>query len=278
MMNQSTSPPPLQVAGVLIQQFIYKVSGALNLPPVSGDQVSVVVAGTNFMARHMEGSFSDGILRPGDVTIVPRGLASRWVPQVEEPSRVLHLTFAAEAWSLLSAGLGDQPDQIRFKDDFANPDPLLMQLAVALLNTQNAQSKQIKLYSESLAMTLKLHMLQNYTTSAAVYDGLNKSASGGFRHTRDYIRGHLSEDLSLATLAGREGLSVYHFARTFREQTGFSPRQFIINERVNRAKQLLKSNLPLAEIARQVGFANQSHFTRSFKRIVGQTPNQFRKS
>ena len=70
-------------------------------------------------------------------------------------------------------------------------------------------------------------------------------------------------------------LSVYHFARQFRAATGLPPHQYVIAQRVERAKRLLQGDLSLAEIAAGVGFSDQSVFCHHFKRLVGVTPRQF---
>jgi AraC-like DNA-binding protein len=93
-----------------------------------------------------------------------------------------------------------------------------------------------------------------------------------------YIRDHLHAALTLRDLAAVAHLSPYHFARRFKESTGLPPHQYIIARRIERAKQLLRGEeeLTLAQVAARVGFWDQGHFTRHFKRLVGATPGRFR--
>jgi AraC family transcriptional regulator len=93
-----------------------------------------------------------------------------------------------------------------------------------------------------------------------------------------YIRAHLHAALTLRELAAVAHLSPYHFARRFKESTGLSPHRYIIARRIERAKQLLHDDeeLTLAQVAARVGFWDQGHFTRHFKRLVGVTPKRFR--
>jgi AraC family transcriptional regulator len=93
----------------------------------------------------------------------------------------------------------------------------------------------------------------------------------------EYIDEHLGSELSLDDLAAVARLSPYHFARLFKNSTGLPPHQYVIARRVERAKELLRDRvrLPLAEIALEMGFSSQSHFTRHFKRLVGVTPRLF---
>ena len=91
-----------------------------------------------------------------------------------------------------------------------------------------------------------------------------------------YIETHLSENISLVDIANAIGMSQYYFGRLFRQTTGRSPYQFVIECRVERAKQLLlESSMSITEIALEVGFCSQSHLTQTFKRILGITPKQF---
>jgi AraC family transcriptional regulator len=86
-------------------------------------------------------------------------------------------------------------------------------------------------------------------------------------------RARLFPDLSLGVLAEQVGLSSYHFARLFRRATGESPHQFVLRQRIARARQLLKdTEMPIAIVAVESGFAHQSHLTQVFKRYLGHTP------
>jgi len=94
----------------------------------------------------------------------------------------------------------------------------------------------------------------------------------------EFILAHLNQDLSLAVLAQQVGFSPYHFTRLFRQATGESPHQFVMRQRIERAQHLLQeADLPLAHIALESGFANQSHLTQAFKRHLGLTPAAYRK-
>jgi AraC family transcriptional regulator len=102
------------------------------------------------------------------------------------------------------------------------------------------------------------------------------SKAHNFKRALDYIETHLSEVLSLEKLAVCEQLTLYHFAHAFKKVIEQSPHQYIIGQRVKRAQHLLRTTqLSLAQIATEVGFANQSHLNRHFKSIVGITLKQY---
>jgi AraC family transcriptional regulator len=109
-----------------------------------------------------------------------------------------------------------------------------------------------------------------------VIDGLFPSH---FNYIVNYINAHLDQELSLDELCTIAKLSPYHFSRSFKQTIGLSPHQYIICQRVERAKKLLlKGQMSIAEVAIACGFTHQSHLNRHFKRLVGMTPRAFLKS
>jgi AraC-like DNA-binding protein len=100
---------------------------------------------------------------------------------------------------------------------------------------------------------------------------------GAMRRVREYVETHLSESIDLAALAGIAGLSLYHFARAFKQSAGVPPHHYLVERRVARAQEMLaQTKLSLAEVALATGFSDQSHFARHFRQTLGMTPGQFR--
>lgn len=92
-----------------------------------------------------------------------------------------------------------------------------------------------------------------------------------------YIGEHLNEPITVDMMARQAGLSTYHFIRTFRKATGFSPHEYLRNARLNMAKYLLcNTGLPLKEICRNVGFSCESVFCQAFRQSTGMTPTEYR--
>lgn len=97
------------------------------------------------------------------------------------------------------------------------------------------------------------------------------------RQAQAFIDAHLGERLTLPDIAGLLEMSPYHFAHVFKRATGIAPHQYVIRRRMERGKELLVStDLPIADIALAVGFANQSHFSAAFHRATGLTPQAYR--
>ena len=135
-----------------------------------------------------------------------------------------------------------------------------------------------QLYAESLADALVLHFLRRY---AAARPSLRQVTGGlapyKLQRTTAYIKTHLEQTLSLATLAAVAQTSPAHFARLFKHATGLAPHQYVIMCRMEQAKRLLaETDVPLSEIGPQVGCADQSHFTALFRKHVSMTPKAYR--
>ena len=135
-----------------------------------------------------------------------------------------------------------------------------------------------QLYIDTLATQFAIHLLRHY---CAFKPKLKQYQGGLSRHRLRraiaYIQNHLAEDISLAEIAQEIDMSHHHFCRLFKQSTGSSPYQYVLGQRVERAKQLLLQNqLSIAEVAQEVGFSEQSQLTRHLKRATGLTPKQLR--
>jgi AraC family transcriptional regulator len=104
-------------------------------------------------------------------------------------------------------------------------------------------------------------------------------AGSVLRRIRAYIDAHIGERISLDDLAHEAGVSRFHFARQFRLSTGESPMGYLRRVRIERSKSILQSReTTIAEVAATLGFSDQSHFTRTFGRLVGVSPGSFARS
>lgn len=101
-------------------------------------------------------------------------------------------------------------------------------------------------------------------------------AGGALSRVRAYIEQHLGERISLEDLARQAGISRFHFARQFRQSTGESPMAYLRRVRIEHSlRMLISRDITIAEVAARLGFADQSHFTRIFARLVGMSPGHF---
>ncbi len=91
----------------------------------------------------------------------------------------------------------------------------------------------------------------------------------------EFIEEHYHEDVSIESLASAAHLSAFHLIRVFSGETGLTPHAHLNQVRVRKAKELLAKGRSLSAVAAETGFADQSHFTRRFKRLTGMTPGQY---
>jgi AraC-like DNA-binding protein len=97
------------------------------------------------------------------------------------------------------------------------------------------------------------------------------------QRVRQYVDAHLNDKISVQTLADIAGLSMYHFARTFKQSEGLTPHDYLVRRRVMYAQKLLAdSDAPLSAVALAAGFSDQSHFARRFRECVGIAPSRYR--
>jgi AraC family transcriptional regulator len=133
------------------------------------------------------------------------------------------------------------------------------------------------LFMESLATALAAHLLARYSSRRVVLPKCRARMSPSqLRRSTDFIEANLGKELHLSELAANVGLSTYYFCRMFKQSTNLSPHQFVLRKRIEQSQHLLKEhNLPIVEIAAELGFSDQSHFSRVFRSVVGTTPKRF---
>lgn len=159
-------------------------------------------------------------------------------------------------------------------------DPLIHSIGLMLKTEIESREMSNRLYIEAAANFLALHLLQKYSkqklTIRNYLDGLSNSQ---LRRTLEYINDHLAEDLSIDVIASVVGMSISHFSRSFKQSMGLAPWQYVMQCRLEIAKQLLAMpQLSLSSIGTRLGFEYQGQFTTFFRKHMGITPSAYRKS
>ena len=134
-----------------------------------------------------------------------------------------------------------------------------------------------RLEKETLLLQMFSRLIARHTCNPRAIGKAGREHAA-VRRVIDYLDSHFGEDLSLETLAGIACLSPFHFIRVFSRQTGLTPHAWMMQLRAHKAKELLGRGLAIADVAAQAGFADQSHLSRVFKRLLGYTPGQFSNS
>ena len=213
----------------------------------------------------------------GFATVVPAGQPVVW--RHRETIYHLHLHLSPALLDRTAEQLGLERSSILAGIDPAPfQDPHVEQITQLLRLEMESGAPQGGLYAETLASALSVRLLQREhdLTRLPILPLSTAKVRTELQRAMAFIQDNLASDLSLDTIAREAGLSSYHFARLFAEAFGVAPHQYVIQARIERAKTLItQSRLPLGEAAHSVGFSDQSHFTRHFKRLVGVTPRVF---
>jgi AraC family transcriptional regulator len=219
-----------------------------------------------------------GHLGTGSLTILPAGAPSAWHLEAEGEVRHIHLYLPPLFIEQVASEAGIYPDTVKLHHAIGVYDPQIETLALSFLSELRSNGLGGRLYTESLANLLVISLLRNHSSARQPEVPKQGGLDGKtLRAVLAYIEDHLAEDLTLVGIAASVNLSPYHFARLFKESTGFSPHQYVIRRRVERAKVLLVTkNWTLTAIAHAVGFASESHLAQHFKRITGVSPRHFR--
>jgi AraC family transcriptional regulator len=135
------------------------------------------------------------------------------------------------------------------------------------------------LYGESLGVALAHYLIRRFavrkTHSAEPQGGM---PGARLNRVKDFIQQNCAKESRLWELAQVAGMSPHYFCKLFKESVGLSPHQYVIRCRIKRAKEFLRDRrFTVNQVAEVTGFADQTHFTKVFHRLVGVTPMQFRR-
>lgn len=207
----------------------------------------------------------------GDVFVLPEQVNFR--EQVDGAIDYI-LLYLDPQWIAAIAHEAVDPDRVEILPHFPKPDQLIYQIGLSLKALLETNGNFSQLYAESLATTLAVHLLQHYSGQKPTLQACN--AQFKLDAVIDYMHTHYDRNISLSELATQAQMSLHYFARSFKQAVGASPHQYLIQYRIERAKQLLRQNeLTIVDIAQRVGFIDQSHFSRHFKNVTGITPRQW---
>lgn len=213
----------------------------------------------------------------GDISITPAKVPffARW----DSDDHYLQIRIASGfIQNVAKEALEMNPDRLELISEFRIRDPQIESIAMLLLAELQQKKLGGRLYIESLANILAIHLLRQYADTKprlTVYQG--GLSDRQLLLVFEYINEHLNQDIKLSDLAALLDLSQFHFSHLFKQSIGTSPYQYLLQQRVERAKQLLKqSERSIAEIALVCGFNSHSHLSKQFRQLTGITPKTYR--
>ncbi len=205
-------------------------------------------------------------------------LRNTW-SSAKHPTYSLNLVFSSAFLGELQPGGGYRGmDLLRDALDYGSRDETLLHLGSALVPAFKEPGKANRLFIDQVFLAASTHLISKHSAQqplASVRGGLTPWQE---KTTKEFLAANVQSNVSLADLANLCDLSPPQFARLFKKSTGTSPYRWFIERRLSLSKLMLEStNDDLAEIALACGFADQSHFTRTFSRIVGLSPAAWRR-
>ena len=216
----------------------------------------------------------------GNVTVFAEATSLQsWYDEVEQDDVYLHLE--PKFVKSVAEGAEMNPDKVEITSALESRSPIIESMARMAFDElqRGAEATASNLYADAVANILAVQLLREYSTDKMPPEKryVNGLTNKKLAHVLDLIESDLAEDLSLKVLANAAGLSEYHFLRMFKHSTGCTPHQYVINQRIERARELLKkTDMTVTEIAYLLGFSNPAHFTHHFRRKTGFTPSEMR--
>jgi AraC family transcriptional regulator len=166
---------------------------------------------------------------------------------------------------------------IELAPQYAAFDPVIWHLGRALRGELRRDGRLDSAYLTSVATILSRHLLSTYATAVRIPFENGGLPRFKLKRAIEYVHENMVDDISFRDVAAHLRMSAYHFARMFKQSTGESPHRYIVRCRIERAKALLsEARLPISDVAFEVGYKSQSHFTTCFGRLTGVTPAAFR--
>lgn len=206
---------------------------------------------------------------PGAATLIPAGQKTRWL--VDGELDVITFSFGADA--------GRERSQAQFNAfKFAYCDPLAAALSEQILGEMcEGAGMNDNDYLNTLLTTLSTHVLTGRSTAGRARYPTSGFSSFRIHKIMNAITANPAATHSLSELAALAGITESHLCRVFKDAVGTTVHNFLLNARLDRARQLLaRADLPMSHVAELSGFSGASQLARAFRQHVGETPSQYR--
>ena len=241
---------------------------------VEAHELVLSLTGPSVLEWRTGGRWQQTAILPGACCLTPAGvcLQKRWPAPTEDLIVRLSPAFVTRTAEEMRLS-----KPVELLEQHGIDDPQIRLIGLALQAELSDGSPSGRLFADSLASALAARLLTSYSAipprQFTANGGLSPSE---LRRALDYIQDHLALNISLDSLANAVGTSPSRLTALFKQSTGWSPHQYVLRERVERAKRLLEEgSLSPGQVALRVGFYDQSHLNRHFKRFLGVTPKEY---
>ena len=262
-----------------VAQRSYRYRGQdVEIPPLACFMIVHSRRGETPMDRQFDGRWTRTVCDPGHFSLLSRSAESHW--HWTEDIEVSHV-YLTEALMCRVASdmLGKAVADVQLHDVLRGFDPIIGHIAAEVTREAMHQAVGGALYAEALSVQLAVHLLRTYATCNFKTPAEPcRISNQEMKRLEDYVDSHLHGTVTLEDMAQALGMGVWTLNRHLRRTLNASAYAFVIERRLQRARQLLRAgDLSLKEVAAAAGFSDQAHMTRLFRAKLGMTPGTFRR-
>jgi len=252
------------------------------MKPVPETQLIMLLSGAMKMKLWQHGKEYKYQTKPGDLFLTAAhgdSYEMQWNSNNEIPIHTFQIYLNNDLLAKTAESTcGIDPGSVNLLEGSCLTDPFLQQLAYALKSELKNPDSATQLFMDSAAQLIAIHLLKRHCRAQhQIAEATGRLPELRLRQVKDYISDHLHLSISLNDLASVACVSPFHFCRLFKKATGKSPNQYVIIERMNKARNLLFAGSPVSDTAIAVGYHSTGHFTNTFRRHTGFLPLQYQK-
>lgn len=249
-------------------------------PIVPAEDSFIIAVYLNAMRHHELWSRGKRFLAQGYAAHAMRivNLEAEFSAHVNEPHQSVYFYLPRAALNEFADAEGlRRPNTLACEPGLV--DPVMASFVRALMPSFHAVEEPNALFIDHLTLAVCAHLIQRYggypSTPFMRQGGLSALQEG---RAKAFLSAHFAENISISSVSEACGLSRGHFTRAFRESTGITPYQWLLQYRLDQAKaRLALGRLPIVDIALSCGFSDQAQFTRAFTRALGMPPATWRR-